>query len=129
MLFVNFFRVPQKIYSKLLYIDTSGYRGKCFKLFCNHFCNHRQKIAKKSCKPQVQKVNNCLVYSSFQPLQRGVDILCGKRDLNPYSVNYTPLKRARLPVPPLPRANVIILHHFSFVKGYFKKNSRFAKKI
>ena len=27
---------------------------------------------------------------------------CGRRDLNPYSVNYTPLKRARLPVPPLP---------------------------
>ncbi len=29
--------------------------------------------------------------------------LCGKRDLNPYGVNHTPLKRARLPVPPLPR--------------------------
>ena len=28
---------------------------------------------------------------------------CGKRDLNPYGVNHTPLKRARLPVPPLPR--------------------------
>ncbi len=28
--------------------------------------------------------------------------LCGKRDLNPYGVNHTPLKRARLPVPPLP---------------------------
>ena len=27
---------------------------------------------------------------------------CGRRDLNPYSVNHTPLKRARLPVPPLP---------------------------
>ena len=30
-------------------------------------------------------------------------VLCGKRDLNPYGVNHTPLKRARLPVPPLPR--------------------------
>ena len=29
-------------------------------------------------------------------------VWCGKRDLNPYSVNYTPLKRARLPIPPLP---------------------------
>lgn len=29
---------------------------------------------------------------------------CGKRDLNPYGVNHTPLKRARLPVPPLPLA-------------------------
>ena len=28
-------------------------------------------------------------------------VWCEKRDLNPYSVNYTPLKRARLPVPPL----------------------------
>ena len=29
---------------------------------------------------------------------------CGKRDLNPYGVNHTPLKRARLPVPPLSHA-------------------------
>ena len=28
---------------------------------------------------------------------------CEKRDLNPYGVNHTPLKRARLPVPPLSR--------------------------
>ena len=28
---------------------------------------------------------------------------CGRRDLNPYGVIHTPLKRARLPVPPLPR--------------------------
>ena len=28
-------------------------------------------------------------------------VWCGKRDLNPYGVNHTPLKRARLPVPPL----------------------------
>ncbi len=27
---------------------------------------------------------------------------CGRRDLNPYGVLHTPLKRARLPVPPLP---------------------------
>ena len=27
---------------------------------------------------------------------------CGRRDLNPYGVIHTPLKRARLPVPPLP---------------------------
>ena len=26
---------------------------------------------------------------------------CERRDLNPYGVNHTPLKRARLPVPPL----------------------------
>ncbi len=29
---------------------------------------------------------------------------CGKRDLNPYGEIHTPLKRARLPVPPLPHA-------------------------
>ena len=28
---------------------------------------------------------------------------CGRRDLNPYGVTHTPLKRARLPVPPRPR--------------------------
>ena len=33
---------------------------------------------------------------------------CGKRDLNPYGVHHTPLKRARLPVPPLPRTRGII---------------------
>ncbi len=31
---------------------------------------------------------------------------CEKRDLNPYGVNHTPLKRARLPVPPLSHTNV-----------------------
>ena len=35
---------------------------------------------------------------------------CGRRDLNPYSVNHTPLKRARLPVPPLPH-----IKHLYFV--------------
>ena len=35
---------------------------------------------------------------------------CGRRDLNPYSVNYTPLKRARLPVPPLPH-----IKHLCFI--------------
>ena len=29
---------------------------------------------------------------------------CGRRDLNPYGMLHTPLKRARLPVPPLPRS-------------------------
>ena len=33
---------------------------------------------------------------------------CGRRDLNPYGVNHTPLKRARLPVPPLSQALLII---------------------
>ena len=32
---------------------------------------------------------------------------CGQRDLNSYGVNHTPLKRARLPVPPRPRMHAI----------------------
>ena len=37
-------------------------------------------------------------------------LFCEKRDLNPYGVNHTPLKRARLPVPPL--------SHIQFVRRY-----------
>ena len=52
-----------------------------------------------------------------------------KRDLNPYGKNHTPLKRARLPVPPLsrgccrevrfPSTYNIIPHLNAFVKGFF----------
>ena len=43
-------------------------------------------------------------------------VWCGKRDLNPYGVNHTPLKRARLPVPPLPRVRLTrnILYYTRF---------------
>ena len=59
---------------------------------------------------------------------------CGKRDLNPYGVNHTPLKRARLPVPPLPRVRLArnILYYTRFfqnVKSFFKKNENFYKKF
>ncbi len=47
-------------------------------------------------------------------------VWCGKRDLNPYGVNHTPLKRARLPVPPLPRTDDIIPQFAGFVNTYFK---------
>ena len=54
-------------------------------------------------------------------------VLCGKRDLNPYGVNHTPLKRARLPVPPLPHSTEllpstvdIIAQTAAFVKGNLK---------
>ena len=33
---------------------------------------------------------------------------CEKRDLNPYGVNHTPLKRARLPVPPLSHIYAVV---------------------
>ncbi len=52
---------------------------------------------------------------------------CEKRDLNPYSVNYTPLKRARLPVPPLSLATLTIIHHLmAFVKGFSKKSEKYS---
>ena len=44
---------------------------------------------------------------------------CGRRDLNPYSVNHTPLKRARLPVPPLPH-----IKHLCFVTR--RRSPRFS---
>ena len=54
---------------------------------------------------------------------------CEKRDLNPYGVIHTPLKRARLPVPPLSRvafdnANIIPLSN-PFVNTFFKLFSDF----
>ena len=42
---------------------------------------------------------------------------CGRRDLNPYPLPDTPLKRARMPIPPRPRRNIEIIRlRFSFVK-------------
>ena len=56
---------------------------------------------------------------------------CEKRDLNPYGVNHTPLKRARLPVPPLSRVdflNSYIIPHLEwFVNTFFKKYLRFLR--
>ena len=60
-------------------------------------------------------------------------LFCEKRDLNPYGVNHTPLKRARLPVPPLShilfvlryRTWHIILQGSSFVKTFFQKNQKY----
>ena len=58
--------------------------------------------------------------------------LCGKRDLNPYGVNHTPLKRARLPVPPLPQmtgkilsTHTIIPPRDVFVNRYFQLFEKF----
>ena len=68
-------------------------------------------------------------------------IWCEKRDLNPYGVNHTPLKRARLPVPPLsliliaiqpPRrwlCNESIIPHFRDLSILFPKNTRHFQKV
>ena len=50
---------------------------------------------------------------------------CGRRELNPYDSHHTPLKRARLPVPPLPRAVAIattslLYSFFSTCQPFFK---------
>ena len=64
---------------------------------------------------------------------------CERRDLNPYGVNHTPLKRARLPVPPLShiqfvavplrlryyiKAILLCQHLFSVFSIFFKRNCR-----
>ena len=57
---------------------------------------------------------------------------CGRRDLNSYGVNHTPLKRARLPVPPLPRVVLFLttgLLYTIFRKSQGVKGKKFwAKK-
>ena len=50
---------------------------------------------------------------------------CGRRDLNSYGVTHTPLKRARLPVPPRPHmplkaGSIIILFEHVSVKNNFR---------
>ncbi len=61
----------------------------------------------KSCKKGLSSTtvpsSPVIIYKKIQDIRTYVLYFwCGKRDLNPYGVNHTPLKRARLPVPPLP---------------------------
>ena len=65
-----------------------------------------------------------------------VDLWCEKRDLNPYGVNHTPLKRARLPVPPLshyagllPDCLNIISVFAQLVNPFFNLFNLFEKRI
>ena len=61
-------------------------------------------------------------------LLRAFFFWCGKRDLNPYGVNHTPLKRARLPVPPLPRATLISATCILYTI-FWKSQEVFEKKL
>ena len=64
----------------------------------------RLRLSKSArCPRRIKKERLCLSLS-FAPSLRVPDKIkkCGRRDLNPYGVLHTPLKRARLPVPPLP---------------------------
>ena len=61
-----------------------------------------------------------------------LSLWCGKRDLNPYGVNHTPLKRARLPVPPLPHSlerYIVYYTSHRLSRVNFKKLCKSAKKI
>ena len=56
-------------------------------------------------------------------LTRLVDFWCKRGDLNSHEINHTPLKRARLPVPPLLRIGIClnIISCFSgLVKRFFQ---------
>ncbi len=60
-----------------------------------------------------------------------LSLWCGKRDLNPYGVNHTPLKRARLPVPPLPHSlerYIVYYTSFRLSRVNFKKTLQIRKK-
>ena len=84
----------------------------------------RQSVSEKPI--SEQKSRQALAYLLFW---------CGKRDLNPYGVNHTPLKRARLPVPPLPRITHYCAQRIYYtpflenVKPFFKKSPKKYKKL
>ena len=48
---------------------------------------------------------------------------CERRDLNPYESPHTPLKRARLPIPPLSQLPKYIITYNSFCQVIFLKKS------
>ncbi len=53
---------------------------------------------------------------------------CGRRDLNPYPLPDTPLKRARMPIPPRPQTNVMIIRRsIYFVKTDVHKRKEEGK--
>ena len=55
-------------------------------------------------------------------------LLVRETGLEPVHQRYTPLKRARLPIPPLPRGTLLIIHErVSKVKGFFEKIFYFLK--
>ena len=65
-----------------------------------------------------------------------INLWCERRDLNPYGVNHTPLKRARLPVPPLshyagllPDCLNIISVFAQLVNPFFNLFNLFEKRI
>ena len=68
----------------------------------------------------VQSESESLVLPLHHP---AIFIWCEGRDLNSQGINHTPLKRARLPIPPpSPIHNsIIITGFFQFVNYFFRK--------
>ena len=58
-----------------------------------------QNGSRKFCRINGENPDNIGVFTGY--IYFVALLWCEKRDLNPYGVNHTPLKRARLPVPPL----------------------------
>lgn len=48
------------------------------------------------------------------PMYFGVKMMCGRRDLNPNPLLDTPLKRARMPIPPQPHSLGNEVYYTSF---------------
>ena len=83
--------------------------------------------------PSALTVHRTVIHSlglQFPPYQRPTKkgaqsctffCWCGRRELNPYDSHHTPLKRARLPVPPLPRA--VAIATTSFIILFFRNLS------
>ena len=54
-------------------------------------------------------------------------IVVRETGLEPVRWKHTPLKRARLPIPPLPRTNSIIQQNSPNVNTFFEKNKKYCR--
>ena len=59
---------------------------------------------------------------ALKPMVSRLFLWCGRRDLNPYSFRNTPLKRARMPIPPQPRVWV-----YEGDEGYYTESKWFCQ--
>ena len=92
--------------------------GKCLALrkrLIIVFSEKTEAVAEVCPVPTQQKRADHLVCSSLLVRETG---------LEPVHQRYTPLKRARLPIPPLPRTFDIIAHSSLFVNSFLKKSPR-----
>ena len=84
-------------------------------------CNHASVVARMPRSPRGYGFAKRLPHKEISRRKiPSAYFWCGRRDLNPYSVNHTPLKRARLPVPPLPH-----IKHLCFITR--RRSPRFTE--